>query len=233
MTSMLHSPTLSLLTGMVAVILVASACSQPSSFQGTVLESADQAPSFQLRDQFGNRVSSGDFTGKVVVLTFLYTSCTDVCPFIAAKFKSAIQLLGEDAERVEFVAISSDPERDTVERVAEYSRKFGMYDQWHYLTGSKERLKPVWDAYYVGEPVITSEAAEEISEEDLEFYGLLRGLDDASIAQAKEIIKEFGGGYDVGHGIPVWLIDPKGRMRVKLGQDLAPSELVHDIRLLL
>ena len=135
---------------------------------------------------------------------------------------------------MEVVAVSTDPQRDTVQRVAEYTEKLGLdrYPQWRYLVGTREELAPIWNAYLIGNPIITEQAAW-ASQKDLEFYGLLRGLGDQGIQDANAIRGQYGGGYDVGHITPVWLINEEGSLRVKLGQDLTPDELVEDVRRLL
>lgn len=217
------------------ILLAGAACRGEPAFKGTVLEPPQPAADFALRDQHGETFRMADAHGKVVVMTFLYTSCVDTCPFIGAKLEKTAKMLEDIADSVEFVVISTDPERDTLERVTEYSRAIGMYDRWHYVIGTREELEPVWKAYFVGAPIIqeAAEGEEEISDEILQQYGLVKGLDDPSIQQAKAIIEKFGGGYDVMHSTPVWLIDARGRIRVKHGQDLAPSDLAADIRQLL
>jgi cytochrome oxidase Cu insertion factor (SCO1/SenC/PrrC family) len=217
------------------VLLATAACSGPPEFKGTVLEPPEPAADFALQDQHGATFRLSDAHDEVVVMAFLYTSCVDTCPFIGAKLKQTSTLLGDSADRVAFVVISTDPERDTRERVAEYSRALGMDDRWQYLIGPWEELEPVWQAYYVAAPVIEEDAvgAEQISDEQLRQYGLVNGLDEAAVQQAKRIAAQFGGGYDVGHSTPVWLIDTQGQIRVKHGQDLVPADLADDIRQLL
>lgn len=106
-----------------------------------------------------------------------------------------------------------------------------MYDRWHYLIGTQEQLEPVWQTYFVGIEVFEDgEHAEIPSDELLQQYGLFDGLDDPAIQEAKSVIEDFGGGYDVAHSTPVWLIDAQGQIRVKHGQDLIPARLVDDIR---
>jgi protein SCO1/2 len=83
-------------------------------------------------------------------LTFLYTSCPDVCPLVTQKLKDTSKLLGKAGSGVVFLVVTVDPERDTVERLYEYSRQFAMLDKWHFLTGTESKLKPVWDYYWVG-----------------------------------------------------------------------------------
>ncbi len=50
---------------------------------------------------------------------------------------------------MDFVAISVDPERDTVERVHEYTESWGMLDKWSFLVGAEETLRPIWKGYYL------------------------------------------------------------------------------------
>ncbi len=210
---------------------------QPSAFNGTVLDPPDQATDFRLTDQQGRPYRLADAKGKVVVLTFLYTHCTDVCPFIAAKLKETDRLLGSDASQVDLVAITTDPARDTQGTLADYSRVFGLYDRWHFLLGPTDALRPVWKAYAVAsEKDSQAEAVETpqpVPPATLQALGLDRGLDASEIAAAQRAIGQFGGGYHVTHSTPIWLIDPQGRVRVLLRQSASPDEIVHDIRLLL
>lgn len=120
------------------------------SFRLTALDPPRESLDFRLVDQFGQRVSLADFGGKVVVLTFLYTSCPDVCPLVAQRLRATHGLLGDDASDVAFLVVTVDPERDTVSRLYEYSRKLDMLDTWHFLTGSRAELEPVWEHYWVG-----------------------------------------------------------------------------------
>lgn len=59
------------------------------------------------------------------MLTFLYTSCPDICPLITSKLRESYQLINGVASRVAFLAVTVDPERDTVQQVYEYSQKMG------------------------------------------------------------------------------------------------------------
>lgn len=227
-----------LLWGLVAVaagvlLLLRLGGGEDSTFRGTLIEPPMEAPGFALSDQHGHRFRLADARGKVVVLTFLYTSCTDVCPVVGVKLRETAELLGEEAAEVAFVVVSVDPARDTPERVAAYSRALGMDERWHYLIGSPEELQPVWEAYFVGEPTVSEEAEELFSEEQLREGGLYRGLGRGAERDARRVRDRFGGGHDVGHATPVWVIDPQGRIRVKHGVDLDPADLASDIRLLL
>ena len=149
------------------------ACSSPEPFQGTELTSAEIATPFQLEDQFGKSVNLTDHSGKVVVLTFLYTNCPDTCPIVTSQLLDTHRLLGQDASRVSFLAVSVDPERDSVGDAHTYSQKWDMVDKWGFLVGTREELRPIWAAYYI-DPVLDSEAGEH-DHEDAEEYEVQTG----------------------------------------------------------
>ena len=100
---------------------------------GAVYTPPVPAADFTLIDQHGTPFHMADMKGKVVVFSFLYTHCEDVCPFLALKLRAAQRLLGNDAARVGFVAITTDPQRDTPEVIAKYSRAIGLFDIWHFV----------------------------------------------------------------------------------------------------
>ncbi len=131
------------------VALAAQACSTSARFQGTDL-GGTPAPDFRLVDQRGSSVALSDLRGRVVVLTFVYTHCADVCPLIASKLSQVYNQLGTTAKQVSFVAVSVDPEGDTPLSIAEFSRQTGMDGKWIYLTGTRAQLESVWQAYYLG-----------------------------------------------------------------------------------
>jgi protein SCO1/2 len=107
------------------------------------------APDFSLVDQRGHEVKLGDLRGKVVALTFLYTSCPDVCPVVTGLFGEAFDKLGDARRKAAFVAVSVDPERDTPERVGQYLEAQRLQDKVLFLTGSRAELEAVWAAYLV------------------------------------------------------------------------------------
>lgn len=137
----------------VAVILLSVLfLARPSAprFRLTQLDPPRDSVDFTLTDQFGEQIRLTDFRGGVVVLTFLYTYCPDICPLVTQKLHETHRLLGAAASHAAFLIVTVDPERDTVQRLHEYSKQFDMLDKWHFLTGSEKELKPVWDYYWAG-----------------------------------------------------------------------------------
>lgn len=126
-----------------------AACAPPT-LAGTELGATD-APDFTLTDGVSGRaVTLSAQRGQVVALTFLYTTCPDVCPLTATRFKAAQTDLQGDASRVTFIAVSVDPDGDTPKAVQDFSAAHGLASHWHYLVGGRAQLSPVWAAYGIG-----------------------------------------------------------------------------------
>jgi protein SCO1 len=129
--------------------LVASACA-PATLAGTDL-GATNAPDFTLTDGVtGRAVTLSAQRGQVVALTFLYTSCPDVCPLTATRFRATQSELQGDAGRVTFIAVSVDPDGDTPQAVQAFSAAHGLASNWFYLVGGRAQLVPVWASYGIG-----------------------------------------------------------------------------------
>ena len=123
---------------------------RPRISGGTPLKGDRQAQDFELTDQFGSTKSlRRDFAGKVVVLTFLYSQCPDVCPIVANHLRDVSEMLEGDSSQPAIVIVSVDPVGDTVESVHAYSERWQMADRWTYLVGDETALKEVWAAYYI------------------------------------------------------------------------------------
>ncbi len=130
------------------VLLALAACSQPVTLKGTDL-AKDPAPDFHLTDQNGKTVALSDLRGRVVVLTFLYTHCPDVCPLIADHLRLTNEQLGSASNKVAFVAVSVDPEHDTPAAIQIFDGKHRLNGMLIYLNGPRQQLQRVWADYYV------------------------------------------------------------------------------------
>jgi protein SCO1/2 len=74
--------------------------------------------------------------GRPVVLNFIYTSCTEICPLTSNTFSMFQSLLGSDASKVHLVSISIDPEQDTPAVLRKYSEKYKAGSAWDFYTGT-------------------------------------------------------------------------------------------------
>jgi protein SCO1/2 len=94
------------------------------SFQSTDVTGLDYAKGFSLVDHTGKPRTLADFKGKVALVFFGYTQCPDVCPTTMAEMASVMQKLGPQADQVQVLFITLDPERDTQQLLAQYVPAF-------------------------------------------------------------------------------------------------------------
>jgi protein SCO1/2 len=99
-------------------------CDNRAHFKGTDVTGADYGKSLQLTDHTGRARSLEDWRGKAVVLFFGFTHCPDVCPTTLAEVANALKQLGPDAQRVQVLFVTVDPERDTPEVLGKYVTAF-------------------------------------------------------------------------------------------------------------
>jgi protein SCO1 len=109
------------------------------------------APEFALTSQDGGEVTLASLRGKVIAVTFIYTSCPDVCPLLTDKMARIQDELGSDfGSKVAFVSITTDPERDTPEVLKEYAEAFeANLAGWSFLTGEPAAVLDVAHRYGV------------------------------------------------------------------------------------
>ena len=129
--------------------LVSAGSAQRPTFVGPVLEHPAPPPDFTLRDQADHAVHLRALHGKVVLLTFLYTHCPDVCPVTAGNLNTALRRLGAKRDHVAVLAVSVDPVGDTRASVLRFIREHQLLPQFHYLTGRQAALERVWRTYNV------------------------------------------------------------------------------------
>jgi len=136
-----------LLALLFAVTLAATTDTAPTD--STRLPLIGSAPSFALDSSRGSRTTLTDLRGKVLALTFVFTTCTDTCPILTAKLAEIARSLGSDfGPRIAFVAISVDPLNDTPSRLRDYATAHGADSPgWYFLTGAPGDIEPVLRRY--------------------------------------------------------------------------------------
>ena len=112
---------------------------------------------FNLKDQDGKTQSIKAARGNVVIVTFLFTTCHDLCPAEANLIAAAAEKAGDG---VTIYGISVDPDGDTTERAHAFVKRRGLDPRhFRYLLGTREELKPVWRAYGIAPVNATPEDA--------------------------------------------------------------------------
>lgn len=119
----------------------------PYQFHGMTLQSTEPAKNFALTDPMGKRVSLTDFRGQFVMLYFGYTTCPDVCPTTLAELHKARRLLGHNADQLQVIMVTVDPERDTPQLLADYVTHFDS--SFIALTGTPDEIAQVASMYGV------------------------------------------------------------------------------------
>jgi protein SCO1 len=104
--------------------LLVAACDGALKFKSTDITGADYGKSLELADSSGRLRRLEDFRGKALVVVFGFTQCPDVCPTTLADLAGVLKDLGADADRVQVLFVTVDPERDTPELLAQYVRAF-------------------------------------------------------------------------------------------------------------
>lgn len=109
-------------------------------------------PKVQLIRQDGKKVQFQDelSDGRAVVLSFIYTTCTAICPMTSQTIFKLQGKLGGDLDKVHLVSVSIDPEQDTPEKLAKYADKYRASKFWDHYTGTEEasiKVQKAMDAY--------------------------------------------------------------------------------------
>lgn len=117
---------------LVAALLGLAGCTDKPAFTNTDLTGLDYAKNFALTDHNGKPRTLADFKGKAVLVFFGYTQCPDVCPTTMAEMAAVMQQLGPDADRLQVLFVTLDPERDTQQLLSKYvpafdARFLGLY----------------------------------------------------------------------------------------------------------
>jgi protein SCO1/2 len=86
-------------------------------------------------------------TDKPVMLNFIFTTCTTICPVLSASFNQVQHELGEASQDVKMISISIDPTFDTPEKLRDYAARFDAGPQWQFLTGELEDVVAVEKAF--------------------------------------------------------------------------------------
>jgi protein SCO1 len=107
------------------------------------------APEFVLVDQSGQPLALQDLRGKVVLLTFIYSACADVCPLITAAMTGLQQhLTARERPDVFFLSVTVEPEVDTPAVLQAYAEHHGAdLTSWAFLTGSPPAVQAVWQVF--------------------------------------------------------------------------------------
>jgi len=143
----LYKSYIPLIFSIIVGILILTSCFIDQEYLGRSIDTKSPL-SFSLYDQHGDLKSLDDFSGKIILMTFLYSTCSDICPDMTNLLLQidANNTLGND---IVFLIISVDSEVDNNVTVNRYLDSISKADSWIYLMGNQEKLVEIFDYYYV------------------------------------------------------------------------------------
>ncbi|MAE57190.1 MAG: hypothetical protein CL960_02450 [Euryarchaeota archaeon] len=212
---------------LLALVLTLTGClhDTPSeeNFWGVELPE-ETAADFTLVDQHGDNFSFGDTLGKVVVMTFVYTHCPDVCPAVTYQLTKLQEALGGDyGERVEILSITVDPERDTVEHLAQWAMMRNA--SWPHLTSSDAMPEmamnsSVWGPYGIYVEKMLEDQEMEIAPAD---HSLVIMLPDNSTAAVEVPASAFDS------AATMWNLTQKGLEELQLDYNYTGADSITNV----
>ena len=108
------------------------------------------APGFTLIDQDGRRFSLSDVRGRVAVVTFIFTTCSETCPLLTAKLVGVQRNFSKEASKIFFAAITVDPLNDTPATLRKYAQAHSAdLANFAFLTGTFEQIEDIARRYAV------------------------------------------------------------------------------------
>ena len=171
-----------------------AAAANPNLDLGTTLGNKP-APNVKLTNQFGQPMSLRQFRGKAVVLSFVDSECTTVCPLTTLAMLQAKQMLGKAGDQVQLLGIDANPEAIATADVMDYSRAHNMVNRWDFLTGTLPQLKATWKSFniyakVVGDQIDHTPALYVIDPQGREKTVYLTPMAYSSITQSAQVIAQ-------------------------------------------
>lgn len=188
-------------TAALAVPWALTACGDKGpSFKGSDIAGTHLGKDWTLTDFDGHPRTLASFAGKVVVVFFGYTQCPDVCPTSLAELADVMHKLGPDADKVQVLFITVDPDRDTAEILKQYATAFDS--RFLALRGTAEETRKAaaaFKAYYAKVPGKSGAADDYTMDHTAAFY-----LFDTQ-GEARVLAKHDASADDLAHDIKILL----------------------------
>lgn len=122
-----------------SVVHRARSASPPAEVTLERLDRYGRVPAFSLTERSGRPITRDDLLGRVAVVDFIYTECTETCPTQSLQL-AQLQNEFADARDLRLVSITVDPEHDSPQVLARYAARYGAGDRWWFLTGDQHAI---------------------------------------------------------------------------------------------
>ncbi len=143
-----------------------------ASFAGGAVKPPQPAPPLKLDNSLGEPVDIADYRGKAVLVTFIYDHCPDVCPLIVGNLHAAQNELGGEADKLQIIAVSVDPQGDTPKTVKAFLEDHQMTGRMQYLIGSRPQLEKVWNQW----DIVAKDSPKRLDPDAVEHSALVYGI---------------------------------------------------------
>jgi protein SCO1 len=145
-----------ILGGMIGILLISAiALKQPYQLRGSLIDPPARAPDIRLMSTKGGDFDVSAEGGKILLVFFGFTNCTDVCPATMNEMRKVAESLGSLSQNVEVIFVTVDPKRDNLERLKGYVE--GFNPSFIGLTDQESKLSEVWESYGVAREIDGSE----------------------------------------------------------------------------
>lgn len=174
-----------------AVALVLSSCARTQS-PWDELPAIRSAPSFVATNFDGSQLSSQQLAGKPWIGSFMFTTCTGVCPVMN---DAVAQLQARYGEAVRFVSFTVDPAHDSLPALAEYARRYGARaGVWFLVRTSLDSVRMLSrDGFLLSDPVTPDRHSPRLVLVDER--GVIRGyynsLDSSDLARLRDVLDRY------------------------------------------
>lgn len=165
-------------TAVAALAVALGACGSSSSdpgkanFAGLRAHPQLPAPPLRLDDSLGKPVNIRSYSGKAVLVLFIYTHCPDICPLMVGHLHAALAKLGPEASKVQIIAVSTDPYGDTPKTVKRFLAAHEMTGKMQYLIGNLSQLAKVWKTWNIVVHPPKGPNAPDVVEHSAEVFGI-------------------------------------------------------------
>ena len=202
-----------------AICIFLPGCTAPAEeldvFHGDDLPGNDPeyaVSEFSLTKTDGNMTNLSDYDGQVLVVSFIYSRCPDVCPVVSSNLRWISQeLAGDYGTNFSIISITVDPWWDSQYNLNQYATLRNL--SWPHLTGDVAVLEPVWEAFHVG----------------LQTYANNTYEDDSNNTSGRHHPD-----YLVDHSTATIILDKDHQQRVRWDDlDWEPTLFVEDLQLLM
>jgi len=147
------------------------------------------AASFELTERSGANVSKANLAGKIWIADFFFTNCAGVCLQMSAALEG-LQKKFKGDDRIRFVSITCDPERDSLEVLREYAGRYGAdAEQWLFLRGEQAAVQGLAKGFRLALEGIVHSDRFVLIDQGQQVRGFYRGTDPKSVAELEQDIR--------------------------------------------